>query len=82
MPAVVVKKEKRQTGKGVTVVVSKKVSPKATERNRLKRRIRAILAEHGKETEGAYKVIVNPEAKNLTFKELKKEVEVQLAKCH
>lgn len=79
MPAVVVKKEKRQVGKGVMVVVSKKVSPKATERNRVKRRIKAILAGHHEETGAVYKVIVKPEAKNLTFKELKKQIEQQLS---
>ncbi|MDP2704583.1 MAG: ribonuclease P protein component [bacterium] len=79
MPAVIIKKEKEQTDKKIVIVVSKKVSPKATERNRLKRRIRAILAERCKETKDAYKVIVKPEAKKLSFDELKQEIEKQLS---
>ncbi len=79
MFAVIVKKEKGKQSEEMVIVVSKKVSPKATERNRVKRRIRAILAERCKEARGAYKVIVKPEAKNLTFKELRQEIEKQLS---
>ena len=82
MPAVIIKKEKGRAAKRLVIVIGKKVSPKATERNRLKRRIRAILTEHCKKTKDAYKVIVKPEAKNLSFEELKREVEIQLAKFH
>lgn len=82
MPAIIIKKERGKTGKKPMIMVGKKVSPKATERNRLKRRIKAIFAGHREETGAAYKVIINPEAKKLSFEELKREVEIQLAKLH
>ncbi|MEK7479274.1 MAG: ribonuclease P protein component [Patescibacteria group bacterium] len=76
MKAVTVKTQK-ETGRPLTVIVGLKVSPKATERNKIKRRVRAIMQIHKKENK-EYVVIVHPEAKSLSFQELKDQIARQL----
>ena len=57
------------------IVIGAKIVKKAVERNLLRRRIRDIL--RGAEVEG-YTVIVGKGAKELSFEELKKEIDRQL----
>lgn len=54
------------------IVVSKKYSRKAVERNKVKRRVREILRELN--TDKRYKIILKPSAKNLSYQELKEEI--------
>ncbi len=59
------------------VVVSKKVAPKAADRNFLKRRIRAVLhplAERGSH----FFIIAKPGALDLSFRELREEITLQI----
>jgi ribonuclease P protein component len=76
MPALTVKKSSigRQK-KSIMVIVGAKVSKKATERNLLKRRIRAIMKPIIEREKKEYTVIAHPEATKLTFQELKTELE-------
>lgn len=79
MPKIVVKeKPKGSQNKPLVVVVGKKVSKKATKRNLIKRRVRSIMREFIKRQKKDYTVIVGSGAKNLDFKEMKKEIENQL----
>ncbi len=54
------------------IVVSKEYSKKAVERNKTKRRIREIIRELNKGKK--YKIILKPSAKDLSYQELKKEI--------
>lgn len=54
------------------VSVSKNVAKKATERNLLKRRVRALFGKKDV-AEGSYCVIVKPAARMVSFEELKKD---------
>jgi len=63
----------------VTVIVSTKVSKKATERNLLKRRIRAILKENGL-PEGELVIRANPGSETLSYEELAQKVGNALTK--
>jgi ribonuclease P protein component len=59
-----------------SVVVSKKVSKKAVERNRIRRRIYHTLANHAPSSQtGVFIVVVKPPYINLTRKQAKSEVE-------
>ncbi len=76
MKAVTVKSQKRGVGKRNTVIVGLGVSNKAVERNKIRRRIRAIMqknADSGKN----YVIIAHPAAKTISFQELQKEIEKQ-----
>ena len=76
MKAVTVKTQK-ETGRPLTVIVGLKVSPKATERNKIKRRVRAIMQIHKKENK-EYVVIAHPGVAALPFQELKIQIENQI----
>lgn len=54
------------------VVVSKKVSKKAVERNLIKRRIKSVL--HTTKTQKPLVVICRPQSQTLSFPELKTEL--------
>lgn len=76
MPELVVKvSSSENSGGSITVVIGKNVSKRATERNRLRRRLRAIVKEipvlRGKNTV----VIARPGALTLPFPLLKSEFE-------
>ena len=58
----------------MTVVVGKNTLKKATERNLMKRRIRAILLPISKKTKTSFRVMARPAAAKLTFAEIKKDV--------
>lgn len=73
---------KRTTGKGLSrpvIVISKKVSKKATGRNLLRRRIRAIVRPFAAENSSFF-IIAKPGALDLSFKELQNEIESQIRK--
>ncbi|MDP3724969.1 MAG: ribonuclease P protein component [Nanoarchaeota archaeon] len=76
--AVTIKIQKKETGRRLTVVVGTKVSKKATERNKIRRRVRAIMRDKKKDEGKEYVVIAHPGAKTLSFQELKNEIEKQL----
>lgn len=61
----------------IVVLVGKNVSKKATQRNLLKRRIKAIMRSiiKGAGKDNEFLIVVKPEARQLTFKELKEEIE-------
>ena len=65
-------------GEPVTVVVSKKVFKKATERNLFKRRVRSILIPLSKRFKVELWVTAKPSAAGLSFSELKDEIFAQL----
>ena len=80
MTRLIIKKRKPKPSKrSLIVTVSTKVAKNATERNRIKRRIRAIMAPIIKRTGTAYTIIAKPEAKAATFEELKTEIEEKLS---
>jgi ribonuclease P protein component len=60
--------------KSVTVIVGKSVAKKAVERNRLKRRIRAIFRPLAKESGKNYVIIAQPGSAEASFAELKEEI--------
>ena len=72
-----VKKIRGKKDKSV-IIVSTKVSKKATERNKIKRRIREIIRDRSQKTGQNYKIYVNPSAKNLSYQELEKEIKKQI----
>lgn len=75
MSSVVVKvRSKGSQKKQLIIVVGKNVSKKATQRNLLKRRMRAIMQPVLKESSKDYTIIIRPEALNLSYQELRKEV--------
>lgn len=67
-----------------TVVVSLKVSKKAVERNKVRRRIRAILQKYQPETKQGYDMIVltSKEILSLSYSQMEKNVENLLMKAH
>lgn len=75
MTALVIKTRPRTpNAKLLLIAVSTKVSKKATARNLIKRRIRAIMKPILKYSEYTYLVIVKPEAIKLNYQELKNEL--------
>ena len=73
----------RKTPKGfrrrpLFITVSKAVSKKATERNKIKRRIRAIMREITGKNVYDISVIAKKELVKASFGELKKEIEKEL----
>ncbi|MEK9194650.1 MAG: ribonuclease P protein component [Patescibacteria group bacterium] len=83
MPLLVVKKQPfSQKRKKPIIIVSKKILKKASQRNLLKRRMRAILTplfkkrEHGQ----GYKIILGRDVLKTPFKELKKTTEESFKK--
>jgi len=80
MKALVIKTHRHGTQKKpLMVTVGLKVSKKATERNLIKRRIRAIITPIAQETGKEYTIIAKPEAKEATFGELTKEIEKKIS---
>jgi len=75
MKAITVKNQKN-TERKLTIVVGTNVSKKAVERNKIRRRVRAIMQKEDKAKQ--YVIIVHPGAKNLLFQELKNQIERQL----
>lgn len=63
----------RSAKKPFFISVSKNVAKKATERNRLKRRVRTIF-EKSSTTGGSYCVIVKPAARMVSFEELRRDL--------
>ncbi|MAF79966.1 hypothetical protein CL629_02715 [bacterium] len=80
MPAIIVKKGKGAAKERPAIVVGKRVFAKAVERNRIRRRIRVIIGQRIQKNRERYTIIVGPEAKALTFEELRQEIEKQLSK--
>jgi ribonuclease P protein component len=79
----VFKKNKTHKIDRFTVVVLKKVSPQATERNKIKRRIRAVLKTTQKTQKNGARdgvLITKPKSSKLSFKALKQEIEDLLKK--
>ncbi|MFB6212794.1 MAG: ribonuclease P protein component [Candidatus Magasanikbacteria bacterium] len=72
------KKPKGSQDKSPLIIVSKDVSKKATKRNLIKRRIRGVFRDFIESDNYDYTVIVNPEAENFSFWELKNEIEQQI----
>jgi len=60
--------------KSVTVIVGKSVAKKAVERNRLKRRIRAIVHPLVKKSAKNYVIIAQPGSAKASFNELREEI--------
>lgn len=56
------------------IIVNKKYSKKAVERNKIKKRIREILKELVKNNKEKYKLIVKKELKSFSYQELKEEI--------
>jgi len=75
------KKSEKKIGV-IRVVVSKKVSKKATTRNKLRRQIKAIIQTHTKNKKEEVDIIVftKPEIINKKFKEIKEELNLLLKK--
>ncbi len=71
---------KRTTGKSPSrpvIVVSKKIAKKATDRNLLRRRIRAIVRPFAAGNSSFF-IIAKPGVLDLSFKELQNEIESQI----
>jgi len=60
--------------KGFTLVLGKAVAKRATERNLLKRRIRAVLRPIVGDARSGFVIIVRPGANHLTFEQIKEEL--------
>ncbi len=76
MPPVIIRiKQAGTQKKPLVIAIGKKISKKATERNLLKRRIKAIMQPIIKGSGHDFIITVKPEAINLTYRELKKELE-------
>ena len=72
-----------QEKKRLAFVVSKKVSKKAVERNRIKRILREFLRQHIEYlASGDYMVIVKPQAKGLSAAALRDNLEKGLIKAN
>jgi ribonuclease P protein component len=70
---VFVKKTKNNTKP--VIVVSKKASPKAVERNKIKRKIREIIKKYPSEKLQGYKIIVaTPQSLDLSYQQLEEEI--------
>ena len=74
MKAVTIKLQKDDEKRPLTIIVGLNVSKKAVERNKVRRRIRAIM----RNKEGKYVIIVHPGATTILFQELKQQIEKQL----
>lgn len=68
--------------KPLIILVSSKIFKKATERNRLKRRVKAIMRPHMKGEKQNYKIVLTGEAAKISFAELKKEITAQASSKH
>ena len=76
MIPLVIKYVPRGEGKRpLTVVVSTKVSKRATERNRIKRQIKEIMRSRIKKDIHDYTIIIRPAARGLSYSELSRCVE-------
>lgn len=65
----------REDGAKATITVSKKVSPKAVERNRVKRRARAALSPLMKQLPpGAYVFSARPPAREASFAAIREDI--------
>lgn len=73
MSSFVVKKDPKNS-EGFKIILGKSVARKATERNLLKRRIRAVLRSAISAAEHGFVIIVRPGAKSLTFRQVKEEL--------
>jgi ribonuclease P protein component len=62
----------------VLVSVGKNSLKKASERNLLKRRVRAVLRKVSKEKKREFLVIIKPPVKEKTFREIKEEIVSQI----
>jgi len=83
MASLIIKKKPKFSNvkKSLLIVVNTKVSKKATVRNLLKRRIRAIMRPFLKnDNQNNYVIIVKPEAVKLSYQDLKKEILEKLEK--
>jgi len=80
MPSIIVIKQKLKTleKKRLVIIIGKRVSKKAVRRNKLRRRIRAIMQLAMKNPNKDYTVIVKPGAEDLTYPELKEEIKHQI----
>lgn len=79
-PLVTVKKQRSGTEPGpLFIVVGKGVSKKATERNLVKRRIRAILLEVGRADVRGTTIIARPAARTAPYESLKRAIVAALA---
>lgn len=80
MPSVVIKIKKRSDQRTqLVIVVGKNTARKATERNLLKRRIRAIMQPYVHKRQGdGFIVVARPGSAALSFRELKQKIEKQL----
>lgn len=63
--------------KPLIIIVNKKVSKRAVDRNLLKRRVKAIMRRF-LESGGDYTIIIKPEALSLSFTELKEEITTKI----
>jgi ribonuclease P protein component len=59
------------------IVISKKVAPKASDRNLVRRRIRSIIHPF-EDKKSRFFIVAKPGASGLSFKELQREVESQI----
>ncbi|MEX1014482.1 MAG: ribonuclease P protein component [Candidatus Paceibacterota bacterium] len=71
---VVKKYKKNSQAKPLIIIISRKVSKKATERNLLKRRIKDIIKTLKNKINGDLRIITKPGAEKLNFRELKEEI--------
>jgi len=78
MSLVVKTKPRNSQKEPLVIVVGTRVSKKATTRNLLKRRIRAIMRPVMKNRINDYVIIVKPETTKLTYLELKEEIESKI----
>jgi ribonuclease P protein component len=74
MPAVIIKSGTSNSSQKPLIVVGKGVSKKATERNLLKRRVRAVLRAHTGKNNPNPVIILRKEALKMSFKDLQKEI--------
>src|SRR3989344_2002038 len=74
MRAITLKIQRDKNERPLTIIVGLNVSKKAVERNKVRRRIRAIM----RNKEGKYVIIVHPGATTISFQELKQQIEKQL----
>ena len=65
--------------KPVIVIVGSSVAKKATDRNLIRRRVRAIITPIAKAQKKSFVAIAKPEVKKALFRDLKLEIEKKLA---
>jgi ribonuclease P protein component len=74
---VFVKKTKNNTKP--IIVVSKKISQKAVERNKIKRRIREIIKKYPLEkTQGCKIIVAAPQPLDLSYQQLEEEIKKEI----